>query len=581
MSWVAVAIGGSAVIGAVASNQSAKAANKKKTTQTDQTTTQTPYRDDLIGPDMESVLNYQRGLVSRGTPHVDARGNVTYDALPGGTAPPTLTNTSSPFGAGAKKPAVGVGRINKQGQWVPATGAGGTTPAPGAGAPSTPAGPNLTTPQGIFSEVARRGLDAGNTSTQAQARGVMGNIFGDAAGPGSAAGGERTGFEGYNPILDRYAGTLEGDVGDRVGRDLILGFLNENGRGGGNGSGGGGGAGGGTSSGASRAGGSYIVPYTRPQVPGTGGGAGVPDTMVPDSYFGTQTRKIFDEQANDAELAALIDSMNADTERGMFRDLAQLDATAAGSGRFGGSTWAALNRDAREEAAQEMTKTAAGVRVGDREARRQALLNALGQVNTRDLSLLNANVQREGIAAGERSAGASAAAAAAGNADQIALARRGQDLSAIGELLGNERYSLGQLGQVGSQLSGDRLAALGMVPGLEGIGLSGLQTALGAGGGLTDLRGQDIQARIAGQQAGIARQGLNQQLGIFNASQGQSLVNDYLRTVMGIGGMGGTSHTTGTNVQPGLGVSPTGAAAMGALGGAATGAGIYATYRGY
>jgi hypothetical protein len=121
-----------------------------------------------------------------------------------------------------------------------------------------------------------------------------------------------------------------------------------------------------------------------------------------------------------------------------------------------------------------------------------------------------------------------------------------------------------------------------MVPGLEGIGLQGLQSALGAGGGMTDLRGQDIQRQIANQQASTARaglnlqrQGMNQQLGMYNASQQQGAVNDYLRTILSIGGLGGTSTTTGTNVQPGLGVNPTGAALQGALGGASTAAGIY------
>lgn len=586
-SWVAVAIGGSAVIGGIASNQAARAANKPRNIHTDSTSTQNPYMADRLNPGIEEVLRLQGGLAQRGAPQLGPNGQIYYAPLPGqegagSSAPPPPTNgVGRPGrrgrGAAGKGPATWtnargeVMTLDPSGKPIRAT--SGTAP----GTASTPTGPDLGTPQGIFGEVARRGLNAGDTGTQSQARNVMGNIWGDAGGPGSAAGGEYTGFERYNPVLDRLTGTLEGDVNDRVGANLLLDFLNENNRGGAGGAGGGNGNGGGGGGGNVRflPAGTSAAKAAMASNPAFAAGAGVPDTMVPESFFGTETRKIMDEQANEAELQSVIDAMNADVERGMFRDLAQLDAAAAGSGRFGGSTWAALNRDAREEALQEMTKTGSQVRMSDREARRQARLAALTGVNARDLGLLNANVQREGIAAGERAAGAGAAAASGAAADQIALAKRGQDLSAIGALLENERFSLGQLGDVGGQLSGDRLAALGMVPGLEGIGLNGLQMALGAGGGLTDMRGQDIGLRQAQIAAGVQRQGLAQQAGMFNAGQQQGLVNDYLRTLMGIGGMGGTATTRGTNVQPGAGVSTGAATAMGALGGGLSGAGMF------
>lgn len=613
MTWFAV---GGAVVGAVGQYVAAKKANKKKTTTTDQTTVQDPYRADLIGPDIQQILDYQRGIAARGAPRVDARGNVIYDPIPtagtpGGAAatPVHKTPSGGTGGAGGNtgiryggytpdqlindprlKRTLGATALKKfqadqasgkiAGVLPSGGGVGSPTPAP-----TTPAN-RLTKPEDIFAEVANRGLAAGNTGTIDQARNVMGNVFGAAGGKGSAATGEQTGFEGYNPILDRLAGTLEGDVNDRAGRDLLFGFLDETNRGGGR-SGAAGGASGSTGPGGLPNDGSFNRPinmqaiynsaYGTPAAQAAQANTGsVPDTVGgQDTFFASQVKQMFDEKANDAELQTLIDAMNADVEKGMFRDMAQLDAAAAGSGRFGGDMWKGLSSDAREQALQEMLKTGAQVRVGDREARRQALLNALGQVNTRDLGLLGANVQREGIAAGERSAANAASTAAGSAADQLALAKRGQDLSAISRLMDSEQFSLGQLGDVGGQLSADRLGALGMVPGLEGIGLSGLSTALGAGGGLTDLRGQDIQQQIANRQANLQGRSLNQQLGMFNAGQGQAAVNDYLRTIMGIGGLGGTSHTTGTNVVPGLGVSTTGAAIQGAVGGAATGAGIY------
>jgi hypothetical protein len=647
----ALIIGGVAAAGASAygARQQAQAANRSRNGYTDQTTTQNPYRGNDINHDIDNVLNFQRGMMQRGSPQVDARGNVYYQTLPGYGSQYSSTPTDAagnPYnpaaaaapagggGGGARPAAARTGGggggtyggytsaqlqadpslINKLGatarqKWErDRTGAAPTT---GPVTSTPPGGSNLSTPQGVFTAVAQRGLDAGNTQTQSQARNMMSNVWGDAARSGSANGTEYSGFEGYNPILDRLTYNLEDDVNSRSGQDLLLNFLNENGRGGGGGApqagsqpvqynaqgqrvATGGYFGSGYTTAAPAEGGGNGTPPARGSGAygagasgwsGGGGyqGSGVPDTVGGNnSFFAQQTQKMFDEKSNDAELQALIDAMNQDVEKGMYRDLAQLDASAQGSGRFGGGMWKALAGDAREQAAGEMTEGAARVRVGDREARRQALLNALSQVNTRDLGLLGANVQREGIAASERNASAGASAASAGLAEQSALARRAQDLSAIGALMDNERFSLGQLGDLGGQLSSDRLSSLGMVPGLEGIGLQGLQSALGAGGGMTDLRGQDIQRQIANQQASTARaglnlqrQGMNQQLGMYNASQQQGAVNDYLRTILSIGGLGGTSTTTGTNVQPGLGVNPTGAALQGALGGASTAAGIY------
>lgn len=588
---------GTAAAGAYSAHQQAQAANKPHNSQTSQTTTQTPYMWPNVNAGLEEVLNAQRQMAARGAPQVDARGNITYAPIPGmgGDATPA----STPAGP-TPKPGSPAAGTSAGGTWVNARGetmrlgpnGKAVKVAPGsvaATAAAAPAGPNLSTPQGIFGAVAARGLDAGNTPTVTGARNVMDNIWGAAGDPNSATAGDpsRSGFEGYNPILDRLSGTLESDVSQRNGRDLLLGFLNENSRGGGSPSGSSG-------SGPTPRYGTNVS--TNPGSPawvqaqglgnqggGTGAnGRGVPDTVGGnDSFFAQQTQHMFDEGANNTELQAVIDSMTGDVQRGMYRDLATLDASAQGTGRFGGDMWKGLSSDARGRAAEEMTQGAAQVRVGDREARRQALLAALGQVNTRDLGLLGANVQREGIAAGERSANAGAAASAAGMQGQLDLARRGQDLSAIGELLGNERNSLNQLGQVGGQLSGDILGATGMVPGLEGVGLSGLNAALGAGGGLVDMRGQDTALRQSQIGAATARQGMAQQLGLANASAQQASVNDYLRTLMGIGGMGGTSTTSGTNVQPGLGVSPTGAAFQGLLGGAATGAGLASAYRGY
>jgi hypothetical protein len=615
--WAAIAVGaGSAIVGAYSAHQQANAANKPRTAYTDQTTTQNPYLSDTLFPDIGSVLAYQRGMANQGAPQIDAHGNVYYTPLPtadsGTNSTPYYGGSGGAGGAGAGAGGAGGGAapgrggkgpatwVNAKGQTmtmgaggkaVPYTGQGGAggagtgtggTGGGGAGAPST----DFNDPRSISAAVARRGLDAGNTSTQTGARNLMSNIWGAAGTPGGSSGTgstEQTGFEGYNPILNRLAGTLQGnvDTGNGQAQDLLLNFLGEDRRAGGasSSSGAGPGSGHGNDDGFGNGYGgavTYINPNTGSPVSGSGSGGnygGVPDTMVPSSFFGDQTRKLFDDPTNNADLQTVIDSMNADAQRGMYADLTQLDAASQGSGRLGGDTWKSVGNDARRTADQAMLSNSANVRLTDRAQRTAAKLQALGLVNQRDLGLLDSNTSRDNTAT-------AAAASGAGTAAQLALAQRGQDLNAIQSLMQGEQFNIGQLGGVGQQLSSDRLGSLGMVPGLEGVGLSGLNAALGAAGNDVTMRGQDMGLREAQIGAGTARAGLAQQRGIFNATQQQGSVNDYLRTVLGIGGMGGTSTTQGTNVQPGLGVSPGGAAVQGALGGAATGLGIYNQYRG-
>lgn len=510
---------------------------------------------------------------------------------------------------------------------------GGGTSGVGKIAPSKP-----LTPEQIFEQVAQRGFAEANHPLVGKGQTAIGNILGAAGGGGP----EVTGYEGFNPILDQLTRQHQGDVQRRYAEELLMGFI-----GGGQVPGPSGGipylgqqgaqsqardpfaymapAGAGASqpqttpSGHRVAtGGSFGAGYATagaptPQVAGVqppgypagsypgaypgGSGVGPPQgppwgqNIVPDAsgagVFGQQSQKVFDEQANQAEMEDLISRLNADVEKGMFRDLASLDASAQGAGRMGGDAWAAMGNMAREETAQEMLEAAAGIRVGDREARRQARMQALGLVGQRDLGALEAQVNREQIAAQERiaaanasAAGAGAGAAAAAMQGQLDLERRAQDLRAIGMIMEGEQFGLGQLGDIGGQLSQARLSGIGMIPDIQGIGQSGLQLSLGGGGGLADLRQMDINRRIAGGAQGLQRAGMDQQLAMFNIGQQQGMVNDYLRTIGGVGSMGGSSHTWGKNVQPGAGISPTGAAFTGALGGAATGMGLYDLYRG-
>jgi hypothetical protein len=578
-----IVAGGAAYAANKQANAQKDAAKKGSTTNT--TTTQNPYMSDTLNPDINQILALQRAQVAQGAPQVDAHGRVTYSGLPG-TAAGTTTSSGSGGGGAPSRTGKATTWTDAHGNLVTTNAAGKVVPATGAATPSTSAGPSTGAagapdymkPNNILSQVAAQGFQAGNTPTVAGARNAMANIWGDAGNAGgTAAGTEQTGFEWYNPILNGLTQILQGNVGQNNGEaaDLLRNFLGQGGQGGATGSGGSGSGGGsdgenGWTGGLVPAGSAGAWSGSSYNNQSGGNNNGVPDTMAPSSFFGDQTRKLFDDPTNDADLQTVIDSMNADAARGMYADKAQLDAAAQGSGRLGGDIWKGMSSDAERAADQTMLANSANVRLTDRQQRTAAKLQALGLVNTRDLGLLDANTSTT-------NAGIAASASAAGNASAAALAQRAQNLSAINSLMQNEQFDIGQLGGVGQQLSGDRLNSLGMVPGLEGIGLSGLNAALGAGNAEVGMRGQDLGLKQAQISAGVARQGLNQQLGMFNASQQQNSVNDYLRTVMGIGSMGATSHAEGTGTSP-VGISPTGSALQAGLGAGLAAYGAYNQY---
>lgn len=84
--WIAAA-----AVGAIGSYLSAQQANKPRTGYTDQTTTQTPYREDLYGSDIEAILNMQRDLINRGPSYVGgANARPRYDFPMPNAAPPRM-----------------------------------------------------------------------------------------------------------------------------------------------------------------------------------------------------------------------------------------------------------------------------------------------------------------------------------------------------------------------------------------------------------------------------------------------------------------------------------------------------------
>lgn len=420
---------------------------------------------------------------------------------------------------------------------------GGGAGGGGGAAASKPV--NYKDPVAVSAAVAEAGLAAGkDPTTQAAQQGVQ-NVL---AGQGGAGSG--SGYQNYNPINDELATRLLGESSDAD--ELVRQFL-----------GGGGTVGGGGAPAydpkdpyAIRPGAHQVISFgnQNPSLGGTGTGQG--GGVVPDAsgtgLFGTKVRELLDSGGSDADLQTIIDAQNADINRGLSQSLWDLDAQAQGTGRFGGDMWAGLQNQARGDAVGQMGTFASKTRLGELADRRSLYQNLLGQVNARDIASMSDQTQRYGI-------NASASAAGAGNAEANALARRGQDLSALGMLLDNQQFNTGQLSGLGDRLSTDQLSSIGMAPDLAGISLAGLGAANQAAGNQVSLRG----AQISG---GVARAGQNLQAQMFNSGLQQQQLNDYLRTVMGLGSMGGSSHTEGSNVVPGLGVNPTGAAIQGGVG---------------
>jgi hypothetical protein len=190
------------------------------------------------------------------------------------------------YGRGSSSPEAAAKRAQLDAQ---AGVGGGSTSGSTGGGGGAPAYDDYSS---IFSEVAKRGFDAGNDPTTKAAQDAVQRI----AGGGGAAGPGGTGFESYNPILDRLTHQTEGEGSGAGSKDLMQ-FLAQAGFGPGAAGGAGGQGGGGpvgpngqplnTAGGSFTAGGGYQ----------TGGGGVVPDAAG-GGLFGTEARKVFDSTTN-------------------------------------------------------------------------------------------------------------------------------------------------------------------------------------------------------------------------------------------------------------------------------------------
>jgi hypothetical protein len=328
-----------------------------------------------------------------------------------------------------------------------------------------------------------------------------------------------------------------------------------------------------------------------PPVPEAGGGE-IPDTMAQGGWVADRIRDLWDESrfdpANDPTLAPYVDALQREALEGYEQSVADLNASAEGAGRFGSGLYTATRARANEEYNEGLQAELARVYMGAREANLGRAMEGLGLASNRDLTAMGDLTAREGIAAGERNTARSASASRAGAAASAASARyatdvqaalqsRGQNLEAIRSVMGMDQYGLSMLGQVGQGLSDEQQNVLGMVPGLEQANLLPLQQLLGAGQGLAGLESTAAGERNARTAVSAQNNALRWQQQVYQDQAAQREIDNYLRTIATIGGMGGTGTSPGAHVPV---PSTSAAAVQGGLGGAALGFGLYGMYGG-
>lgn len=363
-----------------------------------------------------------------------------------------------------------------------------------------------------------------------------------------------TNFEGQNDYLSSLWGDLGGANFDE-GIDLLKQFL-------GPGYGGSGGSASGgptqyTSSGAPVATGRSFGGGYASRGPGgasaAGPGGDIPDTMAQGGWVADRIRELFDpsrlDPANDPTMQPYLKALREEAMEGWEKEQASLSATAEGRGRYGGGLYRAMSGDLGARSAKELDRTIASVLFGSRENALGRQMEGLGTANQRDLAAMNDRTQRYGIDSAASASGAASSAAAES-------AKRGQDLAAIGQLLSMNQFGLGMKQGIGNFFGQMQQGALGNIPGMQGAANQGLQLGLGGANGLAGLdlglAGLDTQKYASNNalqgslaNANAARAGTNLQGRIWDEGAGQREIDNLLKIIMGVGGMGGSQWGQG------------------------------------
>jgi len=480
------------------------------------------------------------------TPYRQGALDSAWGALTGGQNP-LSGGTAAPIAGDPNAKAAAPARTGKATTWTNAKGQamtlvnGKVVPATGGAAPA--AGGGGAGGGGLPSTLAGKTGQSGSTSSLI---GRMEGLPGQNANMNSAAERYSTDLlEGRssNPLLDpatAAANNIGEDPRLAAFQDYLLGNL---------GVGGGGGGG--------------LTPtnFTGYYASNGHGGTVQPASYASSTGVDAALRKMI--AGEDAPgLAAQAAAIEAQVGRGRAENIKQLRARAVGSGFYGGDIYQQLEEGAVAQGDAQMAEQLAAARFG-------AFQNALGLGTQYDLGMAD-------IGARDRATSASAASAA----DSLSVARRGQDLGALGNALqlGEEgRFGTAQgLGNLASLFSSDQKAALG---GINDLAAS-RRGDLSAAGALSLGSDQaQNQLREAGISANASRANVNAQLGwqrqqFYDPLSRLGQFNDIMN---GAFGNSGSVHTEGLDTRAGGGagyVSPF----AGALGGAAIGGQIGSLY---
>lgn len=553
-----LAVAGLAVsaYGAYNANQNAKAANKPKTGYTDQTSTQQSIYD--VGPYIQQILGESQGLYNRTAAAHAGDGGQDLSAFPPGSSARPDGRVIGPSGKQ-------VGMVTPQGGAPRGGGGGGGGKKKKGGGAGNPAGPQSA------SDFFRAAGNTGLNINQDPLYGGGSNFINQLLGVGRPAGGDQgdpsSNALAYNPVAQDLNERLRGsslDENDALIRQFL--GIGDGGAYGGNGGGGtqrvGSAGGRGSSSGYSRSASGALV--------GGPPAGGVPDTSQGGGQFNEELARIFDparlDPANDPTMQPMLDAIQREAQKGLTNSLWDLDAQVAGAGRYGSDAAAFARGTAQGEFGDKLNNAISSTLFSSREANLGRVMQGLGLRNDRDLAAMSDATQREGIRSSSASAGA-------GLDLQRELANRGMDLEAIGMITQNNQFGMNQLAGLAGQLSADKMGALGMIPDMLGVRLNGAQVANQSGQGLLGKAQLD-------QQASQYRTSRNDALAQQAKMEQEDALNRYLGRIATIAGLGTTQHTSGTNVVPGAGISPGGAALGAGLGTASSLAGLAGMFSG-
>jgi hypothetical protein len=536
-----VVVAGATAYSANQARKGAKEANKPKNATTDQTSTTSWDPRYNVDPHVQSILSESERLYNQSISGSSGSGKAKGGSGGGGG------NFGGYTAAQLQADPSLVGKLGSKAQakWAAAQ---------GGGAPTGPKTPQSA--QDFFRGAGNLGLDIDKDPLYGQASDFLGGMLGTGQSSEEALD--------YNPVAKDLNERLKGSSLDES--DTLLREFLGIGEGGSY-----------SSSGSSRSGGNPAaaaagrVAYRGPAISWAGNtpsGSAVPDTSKGGGQFNDELAKIFDparlDPASDPTMQPMLDAIQKEAKKGLQDSLWDLDAQIAGAGRYGSDSAAFARGAATNEFGDALNQAVSSTLFSSREANLGRVMEGLGLRNSRDVAAMADATQREGISA-------SSGAAAGGLELQRELANRGMDLEAIQMLTQNNQFGMAQLGELAGQLSSDKFNALGGVGDLLGLKLGGGELALGAGSGMLGVRNADQQDRAFN----AARKD--------KASMAQDeALNRYLGRVLSVAGVGGTTtnHTTGTNVVPGAGISPSGAAVGAGLGTAGQLAGLYGMFSG-